>query len=471
MAGIGFFSNYRLQQYFKAVRADGGTVDEKNARAAWESMPALAKQKGKLFFLPGCSKTGTLYFMTGTGGIVSVPFTRANTTGTFINSLGKYENATTNVPRFEYDPNTLEYIGSLMEYQRANICLQSNGFSTTWANVGSMSLTSGQTNDLTTAGNDMWLFARTSTGSATSLTQSITLAATTYSFSIHVKAGTTGGKFGMKVRGGSTRQADMVINLSTGAVDFSAVAGTFSALQTDVRNMGNGIWRMTMMFTTGTAEAVTFRIGPTNLATNAWEGTNTVNSDAYVFGAQCETFECSSYIPTTTVAVTRSQDSAVLTGINSAPHSTNWFTSTTEGTVLCKTGLYSVIGSGCNSPWEYRVSTGSTNRIYTDYQNSALLRHAIVSGGSTVNVSYTTSLPAIREMYRMAFGFKVNDYGFSLNGRTIVTNTSAAMPVGTIDRLGFGSAQGATGIAGGYINYWVHIPSKLASADIVTLST
>ena len=60
-------------------------------------------------------------------------FTRASS-GWAYNSLGVLTQYSTNAPRFDYDPTTLQLRGLLFEEQRANMFLRSSGFSdATWA--------------------------------------------------------------------------------------------------------------------------------------------------------------------------------------------------------------------------------------------------------------------------------------------------------------------------------------------------
>jgi len=55
-----------------------------------------------------------------------ITFTRAATVATFVGSNGLIQSATTNVPRFDYDPVTLAPRGLLIEGQRANLLLNSD---------------------------------------------------------------------------------------------------------------------------------------------------------------------------------------------------------------------------------------------------------------------------------------------------------------------------------------------------------
>ena len=60
-------------------------------------------------------------------GASLVTFTRASS-GTFVDSAGVIQTASTNVPRFDHNPTTGESLGLLAEEQRANLLLRSEEF-------------------------------------------------------------------------------------------------------------------------------------------------------------------------------------------------------------------------------------------------------------------------------------------------------------------------------------------------------
>ena len=64
-------------------------------------------------------------------GASLVTFTRASS-GTYTDSAGVLQTASTDVPRFDHNPTTGESLGLLVEEQRTNLLLRSEDFSTTW---------------------------------------------------------------------------------------------------------------------------------------------------------------------------------------------------------------------------------------------------------------------------------------------------------------------------------------------------
>jgi hypothetical protein len=233
-------------------------------------------------------------------------FTRASA-ALYVNSSGILTSATTNAPRFDYDPVSLTLRGLLLETATTNICLQSNSFSTTPWVVGSsaaissaaVSVPDGTTNgwllsDSTVAGTQTYVQCTVSGGVTGS---------TVYTFSIYAKYrdfqwvqlnmnGTPGGS--------SSGCFFDLINGATG----TATGGSGSIVPA-----GNGWFRCSFTYTTVASD--------TGCVSRVWVAgsggstnhTGVIGNGVYLYGGQFEAGSVpTSYIATTTVSVTRAAD-------------------------------------------------------------------------------------------------------------------------------------------------------------------
>jgi len=260
-------------------------------------------------------------------------FTRASTTATYINSSGYVASASTDVPRFDYDPTTLAPRGLLVEGQNSNIVTYSGDL--TQNGVGHWS---GRTNLVTT--NWTGFTAPDNTASAVKIIPDTTsgrhtiennapsiVNGTTYTASAFVKAdGYTVAS--LVVAGGQARRNFTL----TGA---GSLGSQFGATNTaTIAPVGTQGWyRVTMTWTSTLTGGAAFWIGvPQNATTDvvsSWSGNGT--SAIQAWGAQLEAGSgASSYIPTGASTATRVADSCVMTGTNFS----SWYGTPTSASVL-----------------------------------------------------------------------------------------------------------------------------------------
>ena len=245
-------------------------------------------------------------FLAGSLGTGAV-FTRAST-GMYSNSAGTLVSAAINTPRFDYDPQTLQLKGLLLEDASTNICLQSANLAnaTSWLPSGGTiappTATANQAvaPDGTTSAARLVCPAVNGAGNFSSMAQELTATATSYSCSVWLR-GNVGGE-------------QLYIMLATGT--FYSVPVTLTTA-----------WQRFVVTTpTVVGGGVYFQIG-----TDLRDGAQSAKpaQTIYAWGAQVEALPyMSSHIPTTSVSVTRAQDvllypAAALTGFKTTGGS--WF--------------------------------------------------------------------------------------------------------------------------------------------------
>jgi len=268
-----------------------------------------------------------------------ITFSRADTgasQATYFGADGLLKYAGIGEPRFDHDPVTGESLGLLIEEQRANLHLYSQDFSTGWSlsNATDSSLTPAATtapDGTLTAG----LYARTTTADVNVRLYAAANIATTeltiYTFSAYAKP-LNWQYLAVSVTSGTTLTA------TTSAATFDLTNGTVSGATAGtgpwtITPVGNGWFKVVL---TGTTVAGTTNLRPKFvLVDSANENASAaavgvIGAGIYIWGAQLEAGSFpTSYIPTTSVAVTRNPDIASMSGVNFS----SWYNQS-EGTML-----------------------------------------------------------------------------------------------------------------------------------------
>jgi len=240
-----------------------------------------------------------------------ITFTRSDATATVVNSSGVIQSVAANTPRFNYNPITLTCNGLLVEETRTNQIKYSGNFSqsSVWtvsrATIGATTITSP---DNTSSGRK--LIEDTTASNSHRVFQGYTTSAVATTYSVFAKAAErTWAYLTIADSGGVGRTA--YFDLANGVL---GSVGT--NLTATITAFPNGWYRCTITVSAALAGTNNFLVGlaPAN-SSAGYTGDGT--SGIYIWGAQLEvgTF-ATSYIPTTTTALTRNADIATITGSN-----------------------------------------------------------------------------------------------------------------------------------------------------------
>jgi hypothetical protein len=384
-------------------------------------------------------------------GASLVTFTRASD-GTFVDSAGVIQTAATDVPRFDHNPTTGESLGLLVEEQRTNLLLRSEEFETSWT-ASEATVTANQIdapNGTTTA--DLYTTSG-STGVEHYVTQVFTAASSTnYTASVYVKAG-TGSAFGLQYRVAGAWVGGNVLtsfNLSTQVATIDS--GTATASITPV---GNGWFRCRITATSSVAGgSPQFRIA-------TGDGSGTI----YAWGAQLEAGAFpTSYIPTTTAAVTRSADVA---SIGSSAFS-SWYRQD-EGTVFGSyKGIANIEGGGTRRLIEIGVSGAATNRMILGYNSTAAGRFLVVASAST-QADQSASATQGSQVSNAA-SYKTDDFIIASNSVLSAGDTSGAVPSVSAMAIGNDFTSGSASSLNGTIRRLCYWNQRLANSTLQALS-
>ena len=386
-------------------------------------------------------------------------FSRAST-GAFFNSSGVLATAAVNTPRFNHVYNGSSWVskGLLVEEQRTNLILRSSDLGNSY---WSKSLVSTTTNALTTpdgAVSALKIDETTSTGLHEFYSGVITVAsATTYTWSVYAKAGE---RSWLIINASDNLARNCWFDLSTGTV------GTVAATRTaSITSVGNGWYRcsVTGSIASGTASYVVIMTS-TGDAVASYAGT--AGNGLYIFGPELEAGSFpTSYIPTTSAAVTRSADVCQITGADFSG-----FYNQTEGSFAVEyeqikpLNIGMVVnfndGGASNAMWDY-ASEGSSGGI--DYGPSFYIRN---SGTFTVQ---NNNSPIVSGQQKYAVAFKTNDFAMSYIGGTVQTDTTVTLP--TVNQMGIGKALFYQYPFSGHIARLRYYPARLTNAKLQELST
>ena len=242
-----------------------------------------------------------------------ISFSRTSS-ATRLNNIGLVELVDANEIRVDYYPNDIGHIkGWLLEESSVNSLLQSTDFSTTW-----ITGTATQTNNATVTTNslrspdggtnsDTLSSSATGTGITAVRQQGLTYTnGQTYTVSVWAKKkGYTFLEISNKDDSTSGMTFSKVFNLATGALGSSG--GTVDS--SEIMEYPNGWYRCQVTFTAdgNTDTEVYFKARSDDAVSTTYTITN--GQGIYLWGAQSENKPyATSYIPTTTVSVTRAAD-------------------------------------------------------------------------------------------------------------------------------------------------------------------
>ncbi|WP_413288314.1 hypothetical protein [Bdellovibrio sp. HCB337] len=359
-------------------------------------------------------------------------FTRSST-ATYFDSAGVLQTASSNTPRFDYDPTTLQPQGLLMEPAATNINLCSEDFdlSSCWNTEGGTPMT--VTHNVTTApdgtttadrlnqAGDSWTYADLPTTSQN----------TAYVFSIYLKAPSTAGTVRMSIQeaaGAYTIWSQSNVNVTTSWKRFY-ITGT----KTNTNPMRFLIY-----------------MGAGHL------------SQVYAWGAQVELGTVpTSYIPVpSTSTVTRAAETLTF-------NTMSWFNAT-EGTLFAE---YTNIMSENAST--YRVfGLFNTNVAGTFAQNAI----QIADSGTNIGTGVTTassgvfspsgSVNAAGTINRQAMSYKANNFYISINRGAVSNDNSGTLPAPAYGYIG---SQPDGNMRSRYIRRIQYFNNQITNSQLVGL--
>jgi hypothetical protein len=241
-------------------------------------------------------------------------------------------------------------------------------------------------------------------------------------------------------------------NISTGVV------GTVSAGTASIQNMGNGWYRCIFTATALNTKSYFYVANADNSVSFAGDST----SGIFVWGCQFEAGSyATSYISTTSASATRVADACFKTGISS-------LIGQSEGTVFAD---FNITGFESNYASAISINDGVPNNyVWLTIFANGNLRAEVWNGSVQASITYSGAVVGGR--YKMAFGYKTNDFALYVNGTLVGTDTSGATFSGTtLSRIDNDLAGVAPNNVSQSTNQVALFKTRLTNAELASLTT
>lgn len=389
----------------------------------------------------------------------TVSFTRATAASTRLSNGLLKTDVASGVARSWYAADGT-YLGYLSELAATNVCLQSNAFGTTWADSTG---TPTQVKDavgpdgLTSA----WTVTDDSAAQLERKRQDIAIAADTTQYVVSGFYEKTSGaasfpSIGLWFAGSSGTIHDYLCNTDAGTLTKRNTAT--AALTTGVEDWGD-FWRFYISAANpGLDTFLRPNYCPAVATSDTATWDNATTGSAVIYGFQVEVGSSpSTYIPTTTAAVTRNAD---VLSYTSAPDFG------AQGSLYCEVTPLS-FAAGSAKTFMQIENGGNNERIFIGNQSATQTTSQVViadGGVQQAAVSVTSSLSQ-GQTTKIAASWETNRVDFAAAGTLGTRDTSATMP--TTDRILIGRTTGGLN-AGGCIKN-VNITSQIRT-DLASIT-
>jgi hypothetical protein len=380
------------------------------------------------------------------------------TTQPITNYIPTLLSAPANVARFDHNPVSGESLGLLVEELRTNLVLRSEEFdNAAWAKVAS-SITANTiiAPDGTLTGDK--LVEDTANTTHVAFTGASVTSGTTYTVSVFAKrAERSSFQFYFT---GSNPSGNPFINFDLSTGTFSIGGSGATAQMTSV---GNDFYRCSVTYTASATASQTILLLLTNSPTAARAATYTGDgySGIYIWGAQLEAGAFpTSYIKTEASQVTRSADSASITGANFTS-----FYRQDEGTLYVEARRFA------NTTGSFMTLARSSSNFF----DSINIRSDVNSYGqivinNTVPAAVTSSAITNNIFAKASLGYAVDNINYVVDGGTAGIDTSSAVPQG-IDILKIGRLGDTTLFMNGNIKKIAYYPQRLSNTQLQALTS
>ena len=420
-----------------------------------------------LLIVPARFKTGRLYSQipSNTDNRGDFNVTRA-TAATRVNSAGLIESVASGIPRLDYfaSGGVVGCPALLVEPSGSNSCLQSENFLITWS-PSNISVSTGTTAAFTapdgTTSAD--LLTASASGSARIVQSFSFVSGTTYTYSAFAKAGS--GFFGLTLENGGVASGAAVIwNLNTGALAVSGTAGAGYTLQSQgIEDYGNGWYRCRMTVLLGRTVAGNMRANTSDGTMSTAIIQSASGNTAYVWGAQLETGSvATSYIPTTTAAVTRNADVISLSGAVSG------CIGQASGTIYAEVDIRNIAGNKVI----VNLSNGTADyRLLLQIQTTNTLYFYTNNGGGVVAIATGTVTTGT---HKIAASYSSGNVQMYLDGSFLASGTMSDYPTVSLTDVAIGTRI-LSGVYGNFFNDRIRAvalyTTRLTNAQLQALTT
>jgi hypothetical protein len=407
----------------------------------------------KLALIPSGYKAEKLYSILPNDGSGDFTFDRANGFSTRVREDGLIEEVSNDTPRLDWLNSDCPVL--LLENESTNRLTYSSDFDN-WSKVNitiasdSQISPSGEYNaDTITRNSALSSYVSKSFSKPTSSELDMTL-------SVFVKQN-VGDFFAMRSQGFYPSRADIIFQFSTKTFTTSVSGTNFTIESTSYEDYGNGWYRLSAKFNTDAYPTLACLFSARSLSGQVDSTDSSSDSSVYLWGAQCELGDLSSFIPTTTSTQTRFAESCTDAGDATIFNDS-------EGV------LYAEI-SALDDDLTFRtiaLSDGTTNNnVGFGYRNNSNVIYTFlksdINSGSSVTVSNITSFN------KVALKIKSGYYSMWVNGVEVYTSPTAFILSG-LNQLSFDNGGGGAKFYG-KVKDLRYYDTALTDAELTELTT
>lgn len=384
-----------------------------------------------------------------------VTFTRTGNTATVVNSSGDVTVVNADIPRFDYDSTTLVCNGLLVEEARTN----------SLTNNTTQGAASGTPGTLPTS----WVIA------LQGLTQEIVGIGTTKGIEyIDIRlSGTTSAANPVIQLVGSTTVAALINQTWSSSFYLAVVGGSLS----NITSVAHLISERTIVGGVA-ANKIGGNISPsTSFVRSSYTATLTAATTAFVYSAvrlaiasgvavdvtlriglpQLELGSfATSVIKTSSAAVTRNPDVAVMTSTNFS----SWYTATTGAAVV-----WAIPQTATGTRPLLQFDDTTANEIIVLGGNVANPEMSIVDGGAP-QVQIDAGTIVANTAYKLSGAWNTNSCAAAKDGGTVGTDNTATIPTPTQLRIG----SDGTNYASAWVQKILYYPQRLINAEVQAFS-
>jgi hypothetical protein len=355
-------------------------------------------------------------------------------------------------PRFDYDPVTLAPRGLLIEEARTNLALYSEQFDNAAWTKFNATVTANVTASPDGTVNADKLAEDATAGVGHLVSQGPTLTAVAHTYSVYAKASE---RNWICLLNNSIANALAFFNLATGTIGTVGSGATAT-----ITNAGNGWYRCSITFT---AIAATnnchIRLAPSD---NVLSYNGVAGNGAFIYGAQLEAGGfATSYIPTVASTVTRNADVAIMTGTNFS----SWYNQP-AGTFIADVGRFSSVNSTGTAGFLSATDNPLANDWILMFGDGIGTPSIYVTGG--VTQANLVGVP-ITSGGKVSFAYAANDFAASVNGGTVLTDTSGTLTT-DITVLRIGAFASNPNYLNGHIRQIAYFNTRLPNTQLQTLT-
>jgi len=363
-------------------------------------------------------------------------------------------------PRFDHNPTTGESLGLLVEESRTNNLKTSNDFSG-WLlsnitnNVSTQLSPDGSFNaaEFETTGNSANYPYNGKPGTQ--------LPAGTYTFSVWTKFEISSSVLIY----GSNLGALLLFDAATKQPSTATIQQGASSFVGTVEEYPNGWYRLSATIIVNSGSLVTeatVALNKNKVTTYGLPDASGVGDVLTIWGAQLEEGSFpTSYIPTSGTALTRSADTASITGTNFS----SWFVQN-NGSFYCKADLQSP-ASGGQAPIFSVDNSGANFRAASRRVNSGVRITTATDG-----IDITSPSAWNGEIKEFSLTWVANDCALVDSGTLIGIDTSTVNPLSTVNQLLIGNVNSGGFLTrmGGHIARLTYFPDRLPDATLQVIT-